>query len=341
MDMAILIVLIVLSLLVLVLIGCSVAILLKRPEENISSALKSHFLEFQTNIQTGLNETRKEVTESKGKIDENAIKTLQTINQMDKTVQKIIQQQEEAHKLGESLKDILAAPKLRGNYGEEILEEMLDRILPKGIWESQYNIESGPVDAVVKYRDVIIPIDAKFPRDDYIRYLEAESDEDKKRHWAAYESAVKNQIRSIASKYVKPEKGTSEFALMFIPSEATYYETIADKNYLGQPSRIFEFARDNKVFPVSPNTFYAFLQIIIHGVRNLEVITSAKKIQEGLKDVQRSFEGFYKKYEDIGRKIEIASDAYRIGNDHIQRFKKRVDSTLELEKMQEFEKLDS
>ena len=97
METAILIALVVLSILVLILIGCVLAVLLKRPEENISSALKSQFLEFQKNIQQGLNETRKEVTDSKSKMDQNAINTLKTINQMDKTVQQIILQQQEAN----------------------------------------------------------------------------------------------------------------------------------------------------------------------------------------------------------------------------------------------------
>lgn len=320
-----------------VLIILVLILLLRTHPVNLSArfdaTLKDHFLAFQSVIHKELNTTRDEVVRSKDLISEHTIKTIETIKDMSATIHKIIQQQEEAQKLGQSLRDILQAPKLRGNYGEVILEEMLGRVLPKGIWERQYSIaDQEQVDAVVKIKDIVIPIDAKFPRDDYRRYLEASSPDEKARYWKNYENAVKNQIKSIKNKYVKPEKGTSEFAIMFIPSEATYYETIAEKNYLGEPSKIYEYAQENRVIPVSPNTFYAFLQIIVISIRNLEIIKSAKKLQEGLAALQRSFEWFHKKYKQIGEHIEKAQEAYRTGNVHIERYKHQLDSTLQLEK---------
>lgn len=226
-------------------------------------------------------------------------------------------------------------PKLRGSYGETILEEMLERVLPKGIWEKQFCIDGREaVDAIVRFKDVIIPIDSKFPRDDYRRYLEAKDDATKSRCWKAYEAAVKTQIKSIASKYIKPEKGTSDFALMFIPSDATYYETIAEKNYLGETSKLYEYAQQNRVVPVSPNTFYAFLQIIIAGIRQLDIITSAKKLHESLSTMQKSFEFFFNKFEDIGKHLDKASESYQIGEKHIQTYKKKLDTTLQLEEFE-------
>lgn len=298
----------------------------------IDSSLKEQFLAFQSNIHNELNSTRQEVARSKDMLNESTIKTLEAINKHGSTIHKLAQQQEDAHKLGQSLKDILQAPKLRGNYGEAVLEEMLERALPKGIWERQYQIDGAEkVDAIVRFKDVIIPIDAKFPRDDYLRYLETNDASAKTGYWKDYETAVKNQIRSISSKYIKPEKGTSEFAVMFIPSEATYYETIADKNHLGQESKLQKFAQDNKVIPVSPNTFYAFLQVIVMSTRNIEILKSAKKLQEGLSGVERSFESFYKKYEDIGKNLEKASESYRVGDSHIERYKRKLDGTLALD----------
>jgi DNA recombination protein RmuC len=340
-------ILVVLTALVAVLVVLVVVLLIRsqRPRENVATAidasLKGQFLAFQTELNKQIGSTREEVTRSKDMVSEHALKTLETIKNMGQTIAKIVQQQEDAQKLGQSLRDLLTAPKLRGNYGEAILEEMLERVLPKGIWERQYTIDGREkVDAVIKYRDVIVPIDAKFPRDDYLRYLEAETADDKKANWRRYEDAVKGQIRSISSKYVKPEQGTSEFALMFVPSEAIYYETIADKNYLGEDSKLYVFAQQNRVIPVSPNTFYAFLQVIIHGVRNVEIIKSARKLQEQLSSVQRSFDGFYAKYEDIGKNLDKAAEAYRIGNDHIQRFKTRVAGALRLEGLQDKAQLD-
>lgn len=302
----------------------------------IDSSLKERFLAFQSDIHRELNTTREEIGRSKDIISQHTIKTIDTIKDMGGTINKIIQQQEEAQKLGQSLKDILQVPKLRGSYGEAVLEEMLEKALPKGIWERQYLIDGREqVDAVVKIKDIIIPIDAKFPRDDYKRYLEASSSADKSQSWKDYENAVKTQIKSINSKYVKPERGTSDFALMFIPSEATYYETIAEKNFLGEPSKIYEYAQANKVIPVSPNTFYAFLQIIVISVRNLEVIKNARKIQAGLVSLENSFESFYKKHDEIRKLFDKATEAFRIGEGHIERYKRQLDSTLRLESFHE------
>lgn len=295
-------------------------------QSNIQNDLKNT----RTEIQHSLNDTRADVSQSKDVMSQHTIKTLETVKDMGGTIHQIVQQQEEAQKLGSQLKDLLQSPKLRGNYGEVILEEMLDRILPKGIWQKQYPFTGGEhVDAVIKVKEIIIPIDSKFPRDDYQRYMEA-PDEGKKLHWKNYEDAVKEQIKSIARKYVRPEEGTSEFALMFIPSEAIYYETIAEKNYLGNPSTIYEFAEKNKVVLASPNTLYAFLQIIVIGIRNIDVIKNAKKLQEGLDSLKKSFELFYKKHEDIGKGINNISTAYRIGDDHVKRYQQKLEDTLQL-----------
>ena len=276
------------------------------------------------------------IEDAKGVISDHAVKTIKSINDLGENLYKLVQQQEQAEKLGQSLKDLLQAPKLRGSYGETILEEMLDRILPAGIWERQYVIDGREtVDCVVRFKDVVVPIDAKFPRDDYMRYLEAPSEEEKASCWRDFERVIREKIASIESKYVKPEKGTSEFALMFIPSEAIYYETIAERNHLGEPSAIFEYAQDHHVLPVGPNTFYAFLQIVVIGIRNVEIIRSAKKLQEGLSSLQRSFDLFYKRYEDIGKNVGKAADAFRKGDDHIERYKRRLDETLQLEGLQE------
>ena len=283
-----------------------------------------------------IEDSLKGVNEAKDIISDHAVKTIKSISDLGENLYKLVQQQEEAQRLGQSLKDLLQAPKLRGSYGETILEEMLDRVLPKGIWERQYRIDGREmVDCVVKYRDVVVPIDAKFPRDDYMRYLDAPTDEEKASCWKDFERVIKEKITSIESKYVKPEKGTSEFALMFIPSEAIYYETIAENNQLGAPSGILEFAQAHHVLPVGPNTFYAFLQIVFLGIRNVEIIRSAKKIQEKLSALERSFDLFYRKYEDMGKGIEKAAEAYRVGSGHIDRYKRHLDEALQLEAFEE------
>lgn len=300
-------------------------------EEKIQSMISDKFVDFQSKIHKTMESARSEVERSKDVISGHAIETLKTIKDMGNTVEKMLKQQKETQELGNSLKYLLQTPKLRGNYAEEMLEEMLDRIAPK-LWERQYTIdESERVDAVVKYKDVIIPIDAKFPREIYEKYLNAQTEEEKRTAWKSYEDGLKIQINLIRSKYIKPHKGTSDFALMFIPSESIYYETISEKNHLGEPCNIYKYARDNKVIPVSPNTFYAFLQIIMMGVRNIDIIKSAKKLQEALIKIERNFQRFYAKYEDIGASLEKAQNAYKVGDAHIKRFKDTIDTTIRLD----------
>ncbi|HOM11468.1 MAG TPA: DNA recombination protein RmuC [Spirochaetota bacterium] len=321
--------------LVLLIILVILLLLRNQPSDitsQINAALANQFLALQSSINNELHSARQEIAASKDTIAQHTLKTIETIKEIGQTIHTITQQQEEAQRLGQSLKDLLQAPKLRGNYGEAILEEMLERVLPKGIWETQYTIDGREkVDAVVKIKDMIIPIDAKFPRDNYQKYLNASTEEEKRSFWNAYVGDIKKQIKSIKEKYIKPEKGTSEFALIFIPSEAIYYETIAEKNYLGMPSDLYEFAQDNKVIPVSPNTFYAFLQLVVVGSRNVEIIKKVKHIQNGLLELERLFELFFAKYEEIGKNIEKAAESYRMGDSHIKRYRLKLENTLKLE----------
>ncbi len=293
--------------------------------------IKNTLLEFRSQIQESVNTTRKEMSDAREDINRRTRETLRLMTDMRATAEKIISQQEETARLGRSLKDILQTPKIRGNYGEAILEEMLDKVLPRGMWMSQFQLRDGAVvDAAVNYRDMVIPIDAKFPRDNYVKYLNAEEPGEKESLWRQFEKDVILRIREI-SKYIAPDLGTSDFALMFIPSEAIYYETIAEKNHLGQTSRIIQEAEKNKVMPVSPNTFYAFLQIIMSGIRNLEVLHQARTIQEQLIKLETKFDHFYKQYEIIGRELDKASEAYRKGDRHIGHFKRALDETIRIE----------
>ena len=293
--------------------------------------VRNMLFEFRGHIQESVDNTRKEMSNARDDINKRTRETLSLMTDMRATVEKIIGQQEEATRLGRSLKDILQGPKIRGNYGETILEEMLDKVLPKGMWIRQYRLGEGAVvDMIINYRDIIIPIDAKFPRDNYVKYLNSEDPREKEVFWKQFEKDVILRIREIG-KYVLPDRGTADFALMFIPSEAVYYETIAEKNYLGHSSRIMEEAEKNKVMPVSPNTFYAFLQIILSGIRNLEVLRQARSIQEKLVKLQTKFDHFYKQYESIGKELEKASEAYRKGDRHVELFRRELDETIKIE----------
>jgi DNA recombination protein RmuC len=298
----------------------------------LALAVDDRLKTFQGSITDSMTATRKEVEASKAAVQASATDVHKALAGLSGTIQKLTSQQEGAGKLAEELKSVLQAPKLRGNFGEEALEAMLTKVLPPGIWKRQYIIEGREaVDAVVLFKDVIFPIDAKFPRDDYERYLEAETADTKRTAWKAFESSIKRQVDSIATKYVKPQRGTSDFALMFIPSEAIYYETIAHSNGLDDPNPLGEYCRERKVIPVSPNTFYAFLKVIVLAANNVQLLNDAKRLQTGLAEVKYSFEKFTERFEDVGGNLAKAAEAYGKGADHFDRVRERVDKVLALD----------
>lgn len=300
-------------------------------QKNNQVIMKKNLEEFRDVITLAVEKSKEEIQTARENINEQTVNTFKYLVDMQGTIEKIIAQQEQTAKLGQSLKDILTMPKLRGNYGEVILEEMLERILPEGLWEKQYKICDGcVVDAVIFYKDLYVPIDAKFPRENYIKYLESKNDEEKAHYWKVFERDFINKIKE-TSKYIKPEYKTADFALMFIPSEAIYYEAIADKNHLGQHSKIPDMLEQYKIIAVSPRNFYAFLQVVLTSMKNLEVLNNAREVQLKLVKLQKTFELFYKNYETIGKELEKASDAYEKGDKRIKSYKKELDEILEIE----------
>ena len=123
------------------------------------------------------------------------------------------------------LQNILSSPKLRGNLGETLLEDLIKQVIPRGFYEFQHTFRDGSkVDAIIKTSERIIPIDSKFPKDEFERYINAENESEKNNAMTRFSKAMKNQIDDIAAKYIKPAENTFDFAIMFIPSESMYYE---------------------------------------------------------------------------------------------------------------------
>ncbi|NCB20466.1 MAG: DNA recombination protein RmuC [Clostridia bacterium] len=211
----------------------------------------------------------------------------------------------------QNLQDILKNPKQRGVLGEYYLEETLKNVLPPKSYQLQYplgkNNKTGKeliVDAVVFVKDKIIPIDAKFSLENYERLLNTNEPEARKKIEAQFKQDLKNRIDETA-KYVLPERGTLEFAFMFIPSEAIYYDLLV--NTVGSVKvntrDLIEYAfRDKKVIIVSPTSFLAYLQTVLQGLKAMQIEESAKEIKKNIEKLGRHMLS----YDDFLRKLGIS-----------------------------------
>lgn len=207
-------------------------------------------------------------------------------------VQKNIGEMSEIGRSMKDLQDLLKSPKLRGNIGEQVLKELLGQILPKSSFHLQYAFKSGNiVDAAIKTEAGIIPIDSKFPLENFRKMSKAETDLDKKTFEKEFINDVKKHIDSIASKYILTSEGTIDYALMYIPSEAVYYEII-------NSTQLLEYAAEKRILPVSPMTFYAYLRSVLIGFEGQKITQQTKEILNGIRSIQKD-------YENVGGGLDV------------------------------------
>lgn len=177
------------------------------------------------------------------------------------------------------LQDFLKSPKLRGNIGEQVLKELLGQMLPKQSFHLQYSFKSGEkVDAAIKTGAGIVPIDSKFPMENFRKMGNGEEIYRKD-----FRRDIKKHIKDISSKYILTDEGTIDYALMYVPSEAVYYEVVNDAD-------LFEYASSHRVLPVSPTTFYAYLKAILMSLEGQKVETKAREILSAIRSIQSDYE---------------------------------------------------
>jgi DNA recombination protein RmuC len=208
------------------------------------------------------------------------------------------------------LQEILRSPKIRGGLGELFLGELIGQILPEGSFTLQHAFRSGlVVDAVIRAGNHIVPVDAKFPLENFLKLNRATDDREKRSHRRAFITDVRRHIDSIAEKYIRPDEGTFDFALMYIPAENVYYETIVrdEASGEGQAKGLFEHAISRKVIPVSPNSFYAYLQVILLGLRGMRIEETAQQVLSGLATISGDLGRFRETFDLVGKHLGNAA----------------------------------
>ena len=224
-----------------------------------------------------------------------------------------------------SLQDILRPPKLRGGMGEVLLENLLREILPPEHYELQHRFRTGAiVDGVIRLKEGLVPVDAKFPLENFRRMLEAKSDEE--RHAARREFArnVKKHIDDIHDKYILTEEGTFPFALMYIPAENVYYETIIKGDDEDNEKALYAYATTKQVMPVSPNSFYAYLLTLAQGFRGMKIEERAKEIINHLNRLRQELDRFTDDFRKVGMHLSNAQTRFGEAEKRLTRFEEKL-----------------
>jgi DNA recombination protein RmuC len=226
-----------------------------------------------------------------------------------------------------SLQEILRSPKLRGGLGELFLGDLLSQIFPPAHYALQHRFKSGEaVDAVIKLGQNLVPIDAKFPLENFKRVVETATEDERRNAKKKFISDVKRHIDSISVKYILPDEGTFDFALMYIPAENVYYELIIKDDALDTDRGLLNYAFVKRVIPVSPNSFYAYLQTILLGLKGLHVEAQAQEILRNLARLSGDFERFRTDFELVGKHLTNTRTKYDDADKRLAKFGDRLQS---------------
>lgn len=231
----------------------------------------------------------------------------QQLGHLDETSRRMVEVGKDISKLEE----ILQPPKLRGALGELFLADLLAQMLPSTHYRLQYQFKGGEtVDAVIMLHAGMVPIDAKFPLDNFRRIFSAEHGDERKQAKKMFIKDIKGHIDVIARKYIRMDENTFDFALMYIPAENVYYETIIKDDEFGGEATLFNYALKKRVIPVSPNSFYAYLQTIILGLRGLKVEEKSREILDNLSRLQKEFGNFSEAFRLVGQHLDNSTKKY-------------------------------
>lgn len=227
----------------------------------------------------------------------------------------------------QNLQDMLKNPKQRGILGEYYLETLLKNILPPDGFQMQYKFADGEiVDAAVFVKDKIVPIDSKFSLENYNRIVEETNSVERERLEKVFVNDLKLRVTETA-KYIRPNEGTMEFAFMFIPHEAIYYDLLINK--IGAvaedtESLIQRAAGKYHVIIVSPTSFLAYLQTVLQGLRALKIEEQAKEIRLRVTDLGRHLSAYDQYFKSVGKNLSTTVNQYNLASKELGKIDKDV-----------------
>ena len=299
----------------------------KKEDANTDTGLNlilTQINELSRTVDSKIGETHKQVNESLKFHSSESNKIIRDVTErltrLDETNKQVISFADQL----QSLENILRNPKQRGILGEYYLETVLKNVLPPGSYQMQYAFPDGTiVDAAVFVKDKIIPIDSKFSLENYNRMIEMIDETEKAKLLKIFEEDLKNRILETA-KYIQPTKGTTDFAFMFIPHEAIYYDLITGKVGTGQENLIRRAAGKYKVIITSPTSFLAYLQTVLQGLKALQIEESAKEIIKKVEDLGRHLKSYDEYHAKLGNAIGTVVNHYNTSGKELKKIDKDV-----------------
>jgi len=301
----------------------------KKEEKNGDTGLQlilQQLNELARTVDNKLGESHKQVRESLQFHSSESNKIIRDVTErltrLDETNKQVISFADQL----QSLENILKNPKQRGILGEYYLETVLKNVLPPGSYQMQYEFpDKTIVDAVVFVKDKIIPIDSKFSLENYNKMVEEKDGTEKKKLETIFVNDLKNRITETA-KYVQPTQGTTDFAFMFIPHEAIYYDLITNKIGANEDNEnlIQRAAGKYKVIITSPTSFLAYLQTVLQGLKALQIEESAKEIIKKVENLGRHLKSYDEYHGKLGNALGTVVNHYNASNKELKKIDKDV-----------------
>ncbi len=289
-----------------------------------SSAMAQQLASLTTQVNERLRESLDVVQRSQASVGERLDNTARVVGDVQRGLGELREATAKVFEVGRSvnqLHDILKAPKLRGGFGELLLADLLHQVLPAEHVSLQHGFKSGErVDAAIRLGDGLVPIDAKFPLEDFRRLLDAPDDESRARIRKAFVARVRKHIDDVAAKYILPDERTYDFALMYIPAENVFYEAIVRDD----GRELASYALERKVVPVSPNTLYAYLQAIVLGLRGLRIEAQAQEVMSQLGRLGGDLGKLREDMRLVGKHLGNAQQVFSSAERRLDRFEQRL-----------------
>lgn len=326
----------VLPLIILLGLGVVIFLINKKFSELQNQKSDESLLEWLKTMQVSLESTNKTLNQALRTSSTDMVKTLQEnskqLNErldraalVIKDVGREVGQMSEIGRSMKELQEFLKSPKLRGNIGEQVLKDLIAQMFPKNSFHLQYQFKSGEkVDAAIKTDAGILPIDSKFPMENFQKMVKAGTDREKELTKKEFLRDVKRHIDMISKKYILPDEGTMDFALMYVPSESVYYELV-------NMSDIIDYARKARVYIVSPSTLYVHLQTILLSFEGKEIESKSKEVFKMLRALQIDYEKVEENMGVLGKHLTNASAQFHNVTTGFNQLGNKLSSTKHLE----------